>query len=542
MNAISRFNVNGHVGRGAYETPEFPFLNDFIHHLDYLGIDRSLVWHVEARDSNPVWGNRRLLEEIDEGGYGARLIPAFVITPACYYKYGTIAFLKENMSSGRVRALRIIPDVCRFQVREIERTLAELAEFEPLVLWDCPVFPDEFHVRDFEYLAKKFTKVNFAITQKMWPGFGSVLDLMWRCPNIYVDTSWLHMRDTIELLTDNFGAERVLFGIGCKSHYGAAVAALAHAQIKPEQKELIAHRNIERLLNIKPITGKLVSSSNMLENKALWKKFSTGQPVSGVKIIDAHAHSGPSSGRGWFIRESDSDKCLQALVRQMDRLGVHKLIICPGRALFGEAVMGNRVTAEATKKYRDRFSGYLVYPPLYGKEMAAEFDNFFADGFFVGFKILPSYWKIPVTSPGYIPMWKYADKYHLPILIHTWDDSYNSPAMLRDVAGKYPGATFLLGHSGGGTRGRNEAEELALANPNVMLEFCGSFTAPKPFEDSMKTVGINRVVFGSDTEAHCEAWELGRFLSMPLPDKELIPALGANIERILAKSKLAIRK
>ena len=224
----------------------------------------------------------------------------------------------------------------------------------------------------------------------------------------------------------------------------------------------------------------------------------------------------------------------------MDRLGVHKLIICP--ALFGNAVMENRAAAEAMKKYRPRFSGYLVFNPFYGSEMTAEFDNFFADNFFVGFKILPSYWKIPVTDPGYIPMWQYADKYNLPILIHTWDDSYNSPAMFRDIAGKYPGATFLLGHSGGGTRGRNEAEELALANPNVMLEFCGSFTTPKPFEDSLKAVGANRVVFGSDTGAHCEAWELGRFLSMPLPDDELIPALGTNMEHILAKSKRVVKK
>jgi len=539
MNNIKLFNVNGCIGHSAYETPEFTRLSDFIRHLDYLEIDRSLVWHVEARDVNPARGNRRLLKEIDEGGYGDRLMPAFVITPACYYEYGTLAFLKESMSSGRVRALRIIPDVSRFQIREIERILAELAAFEPLVLWDCPTFTSEFYVRDFEYLAGKFPAISFAITQKMWPGFGSVLDLMWRRPNIYVDTSWLHMRATIELLKDNFGAGRVLFGIGYKSHYGAAVAALAHAQIKPEAKELIAHGNIERLLKIKPLAEKLSAPSNLLKNKALWKSFRSGLPVNGVKIIDAHSHAGPST-RGWFIRENDYDDNLQALIRQMDRLGVHKLIICP--ALFGNAVMENRAAAEAMKKYPGRFSGYLVFNPFYGSEMTAELDNFFADNFFVGFKILPSYWKIPVTDPGYIPMWQYADKYNLPILIHTWDDSYNSPAMFRDIAGKYPGATFLLGHSGGGTRGRNEAEELALANPNVMLEFCGSFTTPKPFEDSLKAVGANRVVFGSDTGAHCEAWELGRFLSMPLPDDELIPALGTNMEHILAKSKRVVKK
>ncbi|MFA6293207.1 MAG: amidohydrolase family protein, partial [Victivallales bacterium] len=127
--------------------------------------------------------------------------------------------------------------------------------------------------------------------------------------------------------------------------------------------------------------------------------------------------------------------------------------------------------------------------------------------------------------------------YHLPILLHTWDDSYNSPAMLKGVVKKHPNANFLLGHSGGGTRGRIEAEELALANPNVFLEFCGSFTTPRPFEDSMKIAGTARVLFGSDTGAHDQAWELGRYLSMPVPDKQLIPGLGENFLKILKKSK-----
>jgi hypothetical protein len=41
---------------------------------------------------------------------------------------------------------------------------------------------------------------------------------------------------------------------------------------------------------------------------------------------------------------------------------------------------------------------------------------------------------------------------------------------------------------------------------------------------------------------HDEAWELGRYLSMPLPDKELIPGLGANMQGILSLSRFSSRK
>ncbi|MFA7158314.1 MAG: amidohydrolase family protein [Kiritimatiellia bacterium] len=535
------FNVNGGVGRGVYEHSDFPDMESFIAHLDYLQIDRSLVWHVEARNINPSWGNRKLLAEIDAGGFAERLIPAFVVTPSCYFERGTLDFLKANMSCGRVRALRVMPELSRFPIREIERLLAELAAFKPLVLWDCPVYHDELNIRDYEFLAAKFRKVNFAITQKMWPGFGAVLDLMWRCPNVYVDISWLHMRDTIGLLEEHFGAERILFGIGYRSHYGAAAASLAHAQIKGAHKELIAHGNIERLLGLKPLRNKLSGEPAILAKKPIWKKFVSGLPAGGVKIIDAHGHVGPST-RGWFLRGNDPDKKIPALVRQMDRLGVQKLFISSSEALFGDPVAGNRAAENAAAKYRSRFAGYLAFPPRFGREMAAELDDFFARGFFVGFKLLPAYWKIPLSDPGYRPVWRYAHKHRLPVLIHTWDDKYNSPAMLNDIAPKYPGAFFLLGHSGGGTRGRSEAVVLSQANPNVILEFCGTFTTPVPFEESMRAVGKQQVVFGSDTGAHCEAWELGRFLSMPVPDKDLIQALGANMERILAKAKLGSRK
>lgn len=526
------FNINGNVGLGAYETPEFPAVSDFVAHMDYLGVDRSLLWHVEARDMNPTWGNKRLLREIREAGAEDRVFPAFVITPACFFEDGALDFLKENLKSGAVRVLRIIPDVSRFPIRQIERVLAELAEFKPLVLWDCRVFSDELAMRDVDYLAATFPNVSFALTQKMWPGFGAILDLMWRHSNVFIDISWAHMRDIIELLRDEFGADRVLYGFGNKGHYGASIAALSHARISREERELIAHGNVERLLGIEPLEGKLAKNVPLLERKPLWTKFRSGKALDEVTIIDAHTHTGPHT-RGWFLRDIDLETNIKNLVAQMDRNGVNRMIITPESALFGEPVQGNRDVEKAMEPYLDRFSGYLVFNPRYADTLTPTLDDFFSRRFYVGFKVLPSYWKIPVTDPGYESAWSYADAHRLPILLHTWDDSCNSPAMLTDIVKRFPNAQFLLGHSGGGSRGRAEAERLALDNDNVFLEFCGTFTTPVPFEDSARKVGFDKVVFGTDTGAHDQSWELGRYLSMPLPDEELEPGLATTIEKIL---------
>lgn len=532
MQPPSLLNVNALIGRGAYEEPDFPDAASLIAHMDYLGIARSLVWHVAARDQNPTTGNRRLLRDIADAGLAHRLLPAFLVTPACRFEKGALDFLRGHLLSGAVRALRIAPEISRFPIREIERLLTELAPYQPLVFWDCRQGSDALNMRDLESLARTFADGTFVVTQKMWPGFSAVLDLMWRCANVCVDTSWLHMRDTIELLVSEFGARRVLFGIGLRAHCGAAVAALAHARIEDSDRELIAHENAERLLSLPPYSGPDPKTPALLRRKPLWRRFGKGQALEEVEVIDAHGHTPPHT-RGWVIRESSLEAGSAALVARMDRLGVARLIVAPESALFGENLAGNLEAERALQAYRGRLSGYLVFNPLYADEMIPQFDAFFGRTFFVGFKLLPSYWKRALTDPGYNPVWQYADRHRLPILIHTWDDRFNTPALLESIVPRYPRAVFILGHSGGGTAGRLEAETLAEAHPNVFLEFCGSFTSPRPFENSLRRVGRERVLFGSDTGAHDQAWELGRYLSLLLPDEELLPGLGANMRGIL---------
>ena len=534
MRISSFFNVNGSIGKSAYSATDFPEASDLLKHMDYLNIDRSLVWHLAARDMNPAYGNRKLLAEIAEAGAEERIFPAFIITPACFYGNGVLDYLKECFASKQVRAIRLTPEMSRFPIRRIERVLAELAEFNPLVLWDAWTFPSEQKFSDLEYLANKFPQVNFAVTQVMWPPFGAVIDLMWRCPNTYVDISWLHMRGSIELLCKDFGAERVLFGIGYKSHYGAAIAELAFAQLSDAERELIAHGNVERLLKLPALNKKLTAEVPNKLDKPLWDRFKNGEALSEVKIIDAHAHDQLPT-LGWFMPETSLEENVEVLVEQSKRLKINQTILSSGIALFGDGVEGNRETEKAFAPYGDLFKGYLGFNPRFSDALTPLFDDFFSRDFYVGFKLLADYWKIPVTDASYNPLWEYADKHCLPILLHTWDGNCDSPVMLTDIVKKYPNAIFLLGHSGGGTQGRFEAIELAQNNDNVYLEFCGSFTTPELFEDAIKQVGIEKVVYGSDTSGHSEVWELGRFLSLPLNDDELRPALAQNMENIFKK-------
>ena len=105
--------------------------------------------------------------------------------------------------------------------------------------------------------------------------------------------------------------------------------------------------------------------------------------------------------------------------------------------------------------------------------------------------------------------------------------------MLLPIMKAYPNAVFLLGHAGGDDRGRLEAEEAVMVSPNAYLEFCGSFSSHIPWRETVKRVGGERILYGSDATFHNPAWELGRIISSDIPIDDLELILSGNIRRIL---------
>jgi predicted TIM-barrel fold metal-dependent hydrolase len=531
------FSVNGDYGCGAYAKPEFHELSDYVAHMNRLGISFSVVSNIESRDLSVYHGNKKLLDDINIcEEYRKRIFPAFTISPTMYYEKGAMDFLKNCLASHQVKVLKMFPSVSRFEIFQIEQVLREVYEYKPIVLIDTRYIVSKTSFKEISELANLFPGIIFVCTQVVWGSLQSVIDLMWRCKNVYIDTSWLHVKNSIELIAKNFGLNRVLFGCGPKSHNGASIAALAHANLDKEAKERISFGNIMSLLNIdtKQIFDCIEVKSYNPE-KPLWNSFSNGKGIKDIDIIDAHTHIGPPA-RGWVIETVDISEQVKDVVNTLDRLGITQMISCPEEAQFANSLNGNIKTEneiKAFKAYKERIFGYLVFNPIYSDIIVPKFDNLFKSGFFRGFKLLSDYWNVPFTDRRYIPVWEYANKHNLPILLHTWDGNYGTPSLLKDIAPKYPNAKFLLGHSGGGNKGRIEAEELALANNNVYLEWCGSFLCTIPWEETIERVGNKKIVFGTDTYFHEPAWELGRLLSLNIPDSSLVPILGGNMRNIL---------
>ena len=155
-------------------------------------------------------------------------------------------------------------------------------------------------------------------------------------------------------------------------------------------------------------------------------------------------------------------------------------------------------------------------------------DKMFATGFFIGFKTMPGYNGIGLGDERYIPMFEYAKKHDLPILLHTW--GAKDIRSFADVSARWPGVKVILGHSGGLEDGRQECHKVAQdpKYPDLYFEFCGSFFSTVSWKDSLEFIDYRRVLFGTDANLHDAAWELGRLLSEDICDEQLEAILSGN--------------
>lgn len=535
-------NINGKFGLGAYEQPDYPTLGDLLSHMDRIGVWQTVAYHLNARDLHPVFGNRFLFEAIENTpGAKDRIIPALAANPAMTVGKGEMEYLEDCLASNKAGCVVIFPVTNRFRMVEYRRVFDRIAKYKPVVMMDITEMTAN-DTEDLAQLAPDYPDISFVIKEVMWWQYSRVLDVLGRTKNVYCDISWLHTRDAIKIICEHVSPDRLVFGVGFRSHGAAAIGCLSWANISQEEKDAIAWDNFASLL---PEAEKQRVTQNRKHiedtiNNRFWKDFVEERSLRDVLVIDAHTHIGPFN-RSWYLVENEIEDHIAVLKDEMDRFGIAKIISQPETALFGQPILGNQMV-ECKIDDRERFRGNLVFNPIYSELYTEELlDSFFKGGYFCGFKILPEYLHVPVDDPRFCPVWNYANKHSMHILLHSFDDGdCGTPARIANVAKDYPNATFVIGHTGGGTRGRREAEAVA-QDPrydNCIFEFCGSFTTDVRWEDSLKKIDYRRVVFGTDTYVHDIAWELGRLLSLDIPEEHIEQILGNNMQKVLDKTQL----
>jgi predicted TIM-barrel fold metal-dependent hydrolase len=251
-------------------------------------------------------------------------------------------------------------------------------------------------------------------------------------------------------------------------------------------------------------------------------------PLSGVDVVDAHAHLGAYSR--FFTPEPSA----AAMVRIMDHCGVGAAVISSCLAIELDAAAGNTASAAAIDAYPDRLAGYLTLNPHQNPDNEAA--RWAEDRRFVGIKLHPSLHEYPVTGPAYAPAWELAAATGRPVLSHTWTGSaYDDPAMLATIAERHPQVNILLGHAGAVPAGFPAVIALARRQPNLYLEICGSYFTGRVLERMVGELGAHRVIYGSDFPFIDLRYSIGRVLFAGLPLADRVTVLGRAFTALTTK-------
>jgi len=165
---------------------------------------------------------------------------------------------------------------------------------------------------------------------------------------------------------------------------------------------------------------------------------------------------------------------------------------------------------EATQRYPGRVYGQAFVNPGYCEEMKAELERCVKELGFVGVKLYHQYF---MDDPAQFALVEKCIELDVPILMHCAhvmdpDTKLRQPRVssgvhMANIARRYPEATFIMGHIGGGGDWQWAIKAIADC-PNVFADVGGSVYDRPLIEESVRYLGADRLLFATDG-----AWSSG---------------------------------
>ena len=278
--------------------------------------------------------------------------------------------------------------------------------------------------------------------------------------------------------------------------------------------------------------------------------------------VDVHLHL----SRWWrdlprTAYRPDLDFAVPGLLAEMDRAGIDRGLVlqlfeAPSSA---EGLAEGRSLAGASG---GRLHPVATVDPTAGEAVVHEtIENWGREPDLVAIKLYPGYRAFYPHDPRLDPVYEYARRRRLPVMIHQGDTldgiglvKYARPIEVDEVAGRYRDLSFVLCHFG--NPWVEEAAEIVYKNPNVHADTSGLLAHPsapyfgrmverarRRLYNAIVTVGSpDRILYGSDwpLEELTVAVDLVRGLDLPAEDLDAI--LGGNARRLFRLPEPAPRR
>ncbi|MFV0606772.1 MAG: amidohydrolase family protein [Niabella sp.] len=250
--------------------------------------------------------------------------------------------------------------------------------------------------------------------------------------------------------------------------------------------------------------GKKAIENSITEDYAE-QQYDLMKEVKKYRKIDSHVHV----LLGKLGPEDNNDFC--------DRLSIDRMYISrpvtngigSGKGMPDDFINSNDLMVQAMKKYPGRMVGMFTLNPQYPKESLEEIKRCVDMGM-VGLKV---YYQVKINNPLFYPIIEKMIDLKMIILMHAeatlgtggyrmkYDakrmPNTSTPEDFVDIAKRYPEAMFQYAHLGGGPDWEYACKVLK-NSPNVYVDTSGSNNAENMVDFAVKTLGEDRVFFGTD--------------------------------------------
>ena len=236
---------------------------------------------------------------------------------------------------------------------------------------------------------------------------------------------------------------------------------------------------------------------------------------------------------------------LENHLRVMDAMGIDRIVVSRPLGQYRQCTPEqcfdvNNLVYEAVKLHPDRLSGMAFINPGYHDAAMTELDRCVNDLGFVGVKLYHHYF---MDDPVQFALTEKCIDLDIPILIHAghvtdpettkMQPRISDGVHMANIAKRYPEATFIMGHIGGGGDWQWSIKAMA-DTPNVYADMGGSVHDRPLIEESVKYLGANRILFATDG-----AWESGiaKILGADISDEDKKTILaGGDLRHFLDRS------
>jgi len=236
---------------GVWSVPPFRpanRVNDLLEEMAWCGISRALVRHAALDNETPQVGNRVVIEETAPH---PNLYASWALLPPHTGELGTVEGLLAAMRETGVRALWAFPGKHRYVLDAVGCG----ALLEQLCARRVPLFMQAGDLGA-QGWGNAYTLLrDFPALRLVVVGHGSWGDdrlfrpLVETYEGFHLDTSRYELDGGLAEFCAKYGPRRLLFGSAFpNTSPGGPMLTLAHADIRDEDKQLIAAGNLDRLL------------------------------------------------------------------------------------------------------------------------------------------------------------------------------------------------------------------------------------------------------------------------------------------------------